>query len=77
MKKKNKVFKKYFKRSNYCHQPYWNSYRGRGRYYRGRGRGRGFGRGGYFRQQYQQPQNQSNLNLQSGQSRKSGRSNSK
>ena len=71
--KKNKASKKYFKRSNYGHQPYWNSYRGRGRYYRGRGRGRGFGRGGHFRQQYQQPQNQSNLNLQSGQSQQFGR----
>ncbi len=72
--KKNKVFKKYFKRSNYGHQPHWNSYRGRGRYYRGRGRGRGrgFGRGGHFRQQYQQPQNKSNLNLRNSQNRKFG-----
>ena len=73
--KKNKASKKYFKRSNYGHQPYWNSYRGRGRYYRGRGRGRGrgFGRGGHFRQQYQQPQNQSNLNLWNSQSQQFGR----
>ena len=77
--KKNKVFKKYFKRSNHGYQPYWNSYRGRGRYYRGRGRGRGcgrgrgFGRGGHFRQQYQQPQNQSNLNLWNSQSQQFGR----
>ena len=71
--KKNKVSKKYFKRSNHGYQPYWNSYRGRGRYYRGRGRGRGFGRGGYFRQQYQQPQNQSNLNLRNSQSQQFGR----
>ena len=71
--KKNKASKKYFKRSNHGHQPYWNSYRGRGRYYRGRGRGRGFGRGGHFRQQYQQPQNQSNLNLWNSQSQQFGR----
>jgi len=70
---KNKVFKKYFKRSNHGYQQYWNSYRGRGRYYRGRGRGRGFGRGGHFRQQYQQPQNQSNLNLRNSQNQQFGR----